>query len=266
MELKKSSKKLITLLTDFGSLDSYVGIMKGVIYSINPDATIVDLTHEIPPQDLHSGLFNLLRSVPFFPPETIHVAIVDPGVGTKRRGIAVKFKQGYLIGPDNGLMSGVFDIYPPESAVELTNTKYWRDENPSSTFHGRDIFSPVAAHLSKGVPFLDLGKEIGVDTLTKLELPKVVATEKGALGVIQYIDVYGNIISNIPNEHVNNKSFTADIASKSIKSVLAYGDADSGELLTLEGSHGFIEIAVNKGNAAKLLNCSVGEPITVKII
>ena len=118
MELKKSSKKLITLLTDFGSLDSYVGIMKGVIYSINPDATIVDLTHEIPPQDLHSGRFNLLRSVPFFPPETIHVAIVDPGVGTKRRGIAVKFKQGYLIGPDNGLMSGVFDIYPPESAVE----------------------------------------------------------------------------------------------------------------------------------------------------
>ncbi|MHC5725640.1 MAG: SAM-dependent chlorinase/fluorinase, partial [Nostoc sp.] len=141
---------LVTLLSDFGDRDVYVGIMKGIIAQINRRLTVVDLTHQIPPQDIAAARFCLMNAYPYFPVGTVHVAVVDPGVGSKRRAIAVEFAQGFLVGPDNGIFSGVLSQSPAIAAVELTNLNYRRTPQPSKTFHGRDIFAPIAANLASG--------------------------------------------------------------------------------------------------------------------
>ena len=163
--------RVITLLTDFGLEDGYVAAMKGVIAAIAPDARLVDVTHLVPPQDVASGRFRLLTVVPYFPPGTIHLAVVDPGVGTARRAVAIRSASGScFVGPDNGLLLGALETDRPAAAVELSEPRFWRTPTPSATFHGRDVFAPVAAHLARGVDLGALGPSIAPETLVRLAL------------------------------------------------------------------------------------------------
>jgi hypothetical protein len=247
--------KIITLLTDFGHKDIYVGVLKGAIARINPNISIIDLTHEIPPQDVVAGKFCLMSAYPHFPEDTIYIAVVDPGVGSKRRGIAVKLSRGYLVGPDNGLFSGLFDR--ALHAVELNNPQYWGTTQPSQTFHGRDIFAPVGAHLATGVALEELGETIAIESLVKLSLPEF----DGAIASIQYIDSFGNLITNIPGTAIINRSWSLVVDKRIIPSCKTYSDLPEGALVALIGSDNWIEIAVNKGNAQKLLNLHCGDKI-----
>jgi S-adenosylmethionine hydrolase len=248
-----SKKGLVTLTSDFGNLDVYVGVMKGVIAQINPSLTVVDLTHEIPPQNIAAGRFCLMNAYAYFPVGTVHLAVVDPGVGSERRSLAVQFAQGFLVGPDNGLFTGVLSQSPAITAVELTNLNYWRTPEPSRTFHGRDIFAPVAAHLASGVPLLELGREINPETLVKLDIDKCDETANGVVGCVQYIDHFGNLISNIPASYVQGKTWRVQAGGFTIPGCVTYSEVGVGEALALVGSHGWVEIAINSGNAQEKL-------------
>jgi hypothetical protein len=254
---------MITLLTDFGTRDVYVGVMRGVITAICPGIRMIDLTHDIPPQDLYAARFNLLNAVPYFPEDTIHLIVVDPGVGTTRRGIAVETEAGILVGPDNGVMSGVWQRASIRQVVELTNPDYWRVATPSTTFHGRDIFAPVAAYLAKGVPIERLGEAIDPASLKRLDLPPVSKTNQGVNGVIQYIDHFGNGITTIPANAVEGGSWQVTVGAIELSSQPAYGDIEPDQPLTLIGSHGWVEIAVNQGSAEQRFKLRVGDPVTV---
>jgi S-adenosyl-L-methionine hydrolase (adenosine-forming) len=241
--------KILTLLSDFGYNDIYVGVMKGVISQINPNLTLIDLNHQIPPQNIAAARFSLMNAYPYFPDGTVHLAVVDPGVGSQRRAIALKLDQGYLVGPDNGIFSGIIGENKVITAVELTNSQYWRTSQPSSTFHGRDIFAPVAAHLASGVSVQNLGREINPETLVKLNINKCREITNGIAGCIQYIDHFGNLVSNIPGSCVKGKTWCVEIEGFQIPGCATYSDREVGEILALVGSHGWVEIAVNRGNA-----------------
>lgn len=192
--------RIITLLTDFGNQDAYVGIMKGVITSINPAAHIIDLCHSIPPQDVFIGAYLLSTSYKYFPTGTIHVAVVDPGVGSKRDIVCVEIRNCLFLVPDNGILSFIVQEEKPKRIVQVTNSKYFLPVL-SHTFHGRDLFAPVAAHLSLGVKPLQLGNATG--QLAQLDLPEPFHTKAGQLkGQIIYIDRFGNLITNITREHL----------------------------------------------------------------
>ena len=252
---------LITLLSDFGAQDVYVGVMKGVIAQINPGLQVIDLTHLIPPQNIAAGRFCLMSAYSYFPASTVHVAVVDPGVGSQRRGVAVKFAGGYFVGPDNGLLSGVFSLSPVQAAVELTNPDYWRSPHPSSTFHGRDIFAPVGAYLASGVSIEQLGNPIAPDSLVQLSL-LYQQSEAEINGCIQYIDTFGNLITNIPAAAVRG-SWSVKVKDIFIPSGQTYSDLQVGELIALGGSHGWVEIAVNGGSAQSRLQLDWGDSIAV---
>jgi S-adenosyl-L-methionine hydrolase (adenosine-forming) len=256
---------IITLLTDFGDRDVYVGVMKGAIASINSQLQVIDLTHQIPPQNLWAAKFALLNAYPYFPPQTVHIAVVDPGVGSNRRGIAIQFSEGYLVCPDNGLSSGILDLTSAIAAVELTNSQYWRVLEPSTTFHGRDIFAPVGAHLANGVPLQALGQEIDLASLVKLDLPSVEINQNQISGSIQYIDHFGNLITNIPGNLVQEKTWCIMLDEIAINSGKTYSNVALGEAVTLVGSHGWIEIAVNAGNAQNKLKINWGDLIQVLV-
>jgi S-adenosylmethionine hydrolase len=254
---------LLTLLSDFGDRDVYVGIMKGVIAQINPKLVMVDLTHEIPPQDIAAARFCLMDAYAYFPVGTVHLAVVDPGVGGKRRAIAIEFDNGFLVGPDNGIFSGVLSQTPAITAVELTNRQYWRTPQPSSTFHGRDIFAPVAAHIASGVPLQQLGQEIDPKTLIELEIGKISFQSNSITGSIQYIDRFGNLVTNIPGSYVQNKSWNVRIGEQIINGRNTYGDVATKQAIALVGSHGWVEIAINSGNAQAQLQVNLGDTVQV---
>jgi S-adenosyl-L-methionine hydrolase (adenosine-forming) len=258
-----SANRVLTLLTDFGEQDVYVAVLKGAIAQVNPKLVIIDLTHHIPPQDLGSARFNLANAYPYFPAETVHIAIVDPGVGGQRRAIALQLANGFLVGPDNGIFSGVLDHYPAIAAVELDNADYWRVPLPSFTFHGRDIFATVGAYLASGVPLTDLGRAIDPSTLVHLPLPPLLQTGSSIQGVIQYIDRFGNLITNIPAHRVENQSWFVQIDAHTIPGNQTYADVPIGAVLALVGSHGWVEIAVNQGNAQAQLQVPLGASIQV---
>jgi S-adenosylmethionine hydrolase len=255
--------QLITLLTDFGLRDVYVGVMKGAIATICPTARIIDLTHEIPPQDVYAARFNLLNAVPYFPPHTIHVVVVDPGVGTARRGIAVQTEQGVLVGPDNGVLSGVLDRYGIKRVVELRDRTYWRTSDPSTTFHGRDIFAPIGAHLACGVPLEALGPGLDPTSLERLNLPPVVDTGQTVQGTIQYIDHFGNCVTTIEGAQVGQGHWTLTFGKIDLISRSTYGEVAPGHPLALVGSHGWVEVAINQGNAQQQLGLRVGDRVTM---
>ncbi|MEH2173349.1 SAM hydrolase/SAM-dependent halogenase family protein [Nostoc sp.] len=261
---------LVTLLSDFGDRDVYVGIMKGVIAQINPRLTVVDLTHQIPPQDIAAARFSLMNAYTHFPVGTVHLAVVDPGVGSKRRAIAVEFAQGFLVGPDNGIFSGILSQSPAMSttgyayaAVELTNLNYWRTPQPSKTFHGRDIFAPVAANLASGVPLKQLGQEIDPASLVNLDIGNCKQTTTGVVGCIQYIDRFGNLVSNIPASYVQGKSWYVQVAGLSVPGCETYSEVKVGEIIALVGSHGWVEIAINCGDARSQLQINLQDPLEV---
>lgn len=239
----------ITLLTDFGDRNVYAGVMKGVIAQIAPQAGIIDLTHQIPPQNLFAARFALKDAYPYFPPNTVHIAVVDPGVGSSRRAVAIELKDGYLVCPDNGLGSGILDL--AIAAVELTNTQYWRVSHPSNTFHGRDIFAPVGAHLANGVPLNKLGQAVDLESLIRLDLPTWEVNQDQVKGSIQDVDYFGNLITNIPGDLVTGKTWQIIINNIEINSAKTYSDVKINKGVALIGSHGWIEIAVNGGSAAK---------------
>jgi len=257
--------RLITLLSDFGLKDVYVGVMKGVIAQINPGLTVVDLTHQIPPQNIAAARFNLMNAYLYFPVGTVHVAVVDPGVGSHRRGIALQIDAGFLVGPDNGLFSGVVHQTGVIAAVELTNAQYWWTPTPSTTFHGRDIFAAVGAHLASGVPIAQLGESIDPKTLTSLAIGDRTPTASGIAGCIQYIDHFGNLVTNIPAAEVQGKTWSVVVGERMIPSSHTYSDRAPGEVVTLIGSHGWVEIAVNGGSAQQALQIEMGSPLEVVV-
>jgi S-adenosylmethionine hydrolase len=256
-----SSGRLVTLLSDFGLQDVYVGVMRGAIAQINPTLTIVDLIHQIPPQNIAAGRFHLLNAYPYFPKETVHIAVVDPGVGSERRAIAIQLQDGFLVGPDNGLFSGILDQHLAIAAVELTNSDYWRTSTPSATFHGRDIFAPVGAYLASGVPLGKLGTAIDLASLKQFPLAGCTRTKGAIAGTIQHIDHFGNLITNIPGREVVGKSWSVAIAELTIPGKQTYADSPPGSLLALIGSHGWVEIAVSGGSADAQLHSSVGSSV-----
>lgn len=255
--------QILTLLSDFGLSDVYVGVMKGAIVQVNPTLQVIDLTHEIPPQNIAAARFCLLNAYPYFSLGTVHVAVVDPGVGSTRRAVAIEFAAGFLVGPDNGIFSGILSQSPALAAVELTNSDYWRSPAPSATFHGRDIFATVGAHLASGVPLKKLGSEIDLASLVQLNLPEPTSTIEGITGYIQYIDHFGNLVTNIPGASVQGKSWSALVDGFTIPGGKTYSDSAVGNAIALIGSHGWVEIAVNSGNAQKQLQLEWGARVQV---
>ena len=258
------SPQLLTLLSDFGLSDIYVGVIKGVIARINPEIRVIDLTHQIPPQNIAAARFCLMSACPYFPDGTVHMAVVDPGVGSTRRAVAVEFAHGFLVAPDNGIISGVLSQSRAIRAVELTNPQYWRVPNPSHTFHGRDIFAPCAAHLASGVPIKTLGTEIDIDSLVELDLPKCCYITTGAVGCIQYIDIFGNLITNIPGSYVETETWYITVGDIKIKGGETYNSVPVGSAVALIGSEGWVEIAINKGNAQQQLNIQLAQTVEVR--
>ena len=261
-------RPLITLLTDFGSRDSYVGVLKGVIAGICPEAAVVDLTHSVPPQDIRAGAFQLLVACPYFPAGSVHLAVVDPGVGTDRRLIAVEAGGHSFVGPDNGLLRWIVERLAGDSwrAVELTEPRYWLApaSEVSQTFHGRDIMAPVAAHLAAGVALDRLGSPVSTLAGTPLPLP----TRKGdrLRGEILHVDHFGNAITNVRQEHVlaPGGALRVDVGSHSLCGpVESYAGAGVGEALVIWGSAGFLEVAVREGSAAAVLGISAGDAVLV---
>lgn len=257
---------VITLLSDFGLEDGYVAAMKGVIATIAPETRLVDITHLIPPQDVASGRFRLLTVSRFFPSGTVHLAVVDPGVGTPRRSVAVRSQGGFFfVGPDNGLLTGALEADPQAAAVELTEPRFWRNPAPSATFQGRDIFAPAAAHLARGTPLEALGQTIDPAKLVKLELPACEAVPGGFTAAIQAVDRFGNLITNVPGALVTGRpDWTVSIAGRSISGCRTYADVLPGELVAVVGSHEFVEVAVNRGDAARTLGAGIGDPAQIR--
>ncbi|AZB73467.1 SAM hydrolase/SAM-dependent halogenase family protein [Synechococcus elongatus] len=248
---------LLTLLTDFGLQDSYVAAMKGVIYSICPEATLVDLCHAIPPQDVAAGRWQLLQAVPYFPAGTVHLAVVDPGVGSDRRAVVIETAIGLLVGPDNGLWSGLLSRFPAQRAVNLTNTNYWRSPQPDPTFHGRDIFAPVAAHLLNGVPLTELGPLIEPASLQTLGESQPQRSPQGWQGQIQAIDRFGNLITTLPAE-LGQAAAGLTLGDRWLPIARTYSEVAVGDLLVLAGSHGYLEIAQRNGSAQQALGAEMG--------
>jgi len=249
---------LITLTTDLGTRDAYVGVMKGVILSINPKATIVDLCHEIGPQNIRQAAFLLHISCPYFPGDAIHIVVVDPGVGTKRRLLLVISPLGRFLAPDNGVLSYILGEGRFE-AFELSNPRYWLSP-VSSTFHGRDILAPAAAHLSLGVSPGELGRM--ASGLVSFPIPRPEKAPGSLRGEVLHIDAFGNLITNIRKDDLPEGALRVEIAGHSIEKLGRSYAAGRG-LLALVGSSGYLEIAVKNKSAARLLGVKVGEPVLV---
>ncbi len=259
-------RPLITLLTDFGTRDAYVGSLKGVILSLNPEVRLVDLSHEVEPQDIKAGAFMLAEAAAYFPPGTIHLAVVDPGVGSRRRALAARCRGHYWVGPDNGLFHLIFNRATDLAMVSLNNPVYFQPR-VSATFHGRDIFAPVAAHLSLGVDLDDFGPRV-TDPVS-LTFPEPEFGPEAIKGEIISVDRFGNLISNIPAEVVasqlGDRGWRLQAGSLSLKGpARTYADAAPGEFLALPGSHGFVEIACAMDNAARRLQKGVGLAVSIR--
>ena len=258
---------VITLLTDFGHRDAFVGTMKGVILGISPEARIVDLSHEITPQRIEEGAFVLRTAYAYFPEGTVHVAVVDPGVGGTRRALVVETHGYRFVGPDNGLFAHVYAKETVHRVVSVTESRFMLPEI-SNTFHGRDVFAPVAAHLALGVPVSDFGPEI--DDYVTGTVTEPVVHEGGITGRVLHIDRYGNIITDIGDslflEKTRDKRFRIRLADLALDRVSAsYDEADAGASLAILDSAGLLEIAVNGGNAAETLGVSTGDRVDVEV-
>jgi len=263
---------IITLLTDFGTKDAYAGIMKGVILSITPSAVIVDITHHIDPQDILQAAYVIKSSYSYFPQGTVHVIVVDPGVGSDRAIVALDMMGHIFLAPDNGVLTLVMDQGKMDSLVRVENTRYFLTP-VSRTFHGRDIFAPVAAHLCGGMDIRNLGPPLDPQHLIHLKIDKPFVSEKDRLvGTVVGFDDFGNCISNIDetclkkiDAHGSGRLLEIKIGNTSIKGVsLSYADAEPNRPLAIMGSFGYLEIALNQGNARRALGIEKGDPITLE--
>jgi len=252
---------VIALLTDFGTKDYYVGAVKGAILSINSEVVIVDITHEIPPQDILAASFTLRACYRNFPEKTIFVAVVDPGVGSGRKAILVETRDYFFIAPDNGLLSFIFDAEMNFRVFELTNEKFFA-ENVSRTFHGRDIFAPIAAHLSNGIQPNEFGVEI--ESYTRLQIAQPIKIADQTEAAIIHIDHFGNLIINLTKDDLPEK-FALEIGGTTINKLRTFfAEAEKGELFMILGSAGFLEIVAFQDSAKKILRVEVGEKIRLR--
>jgi hypothetical protein len=251
----------IALLTDFGNKDWFVGVMKAVILRINPNVNIIDITHEISPQDIQQAGFVLWNAYKFFPDKTIFVCVVDPGVGSERKIIAVETKKYIFIAPDNGLLDFVLSEVDVLRAVYVENKNYFL-ESVSSTFHGRDIFAPVSAYISRGVDLSELGSEV------KLKTPKEMFVKVSKVGdyegEVVYIDRFGNLITNL----MASKEFDGEVRLKNLiigNISKTYSEVEVDQAVALIDSSGLIEIGVREDNASKILGVQRGEKVFLKV-
>ena len=272
---------IVTLTTDFGMDSGYVGAMKGVLLGIAHQLTIVDISHEIPATNIAHGAFVLANASPYYPPSTIHVVVVDPGVGTDRLALLVSTPTGLFLAPDNGILSYVlmphiaYTTNPeikPFGTFRMSlgkNCMAFNINNPSllchdvsTTFHGRDIFAPVAAQLANGLDISSVGEQ--VDVLTMLNLPTISVCQQSIEGFVIFVDHFGNLVTNLTWDFVNEKRITLDILGESIYGINS--NYQSGhELLLIIGSHGYLEIALSNGSAASTLGAEIGTEVLVKL-
>ncbi|MFW5748766.1 MAG: SAM hydrolase/SAM-dependent halogenase family protein [Chloroflexota bacterium] len=276
--------RTIAMLTDFGTADTYVGVMKGVIQRISPGTQIIDLTHDIAPQGVRLAALSLMNNCRYFAPGTIFLVVVDPGVGSTRRPIAVEAGDYTFVAPDNGVLSYVLAQLGAYQAVELGNPAY-RLKTVSRTFHGRDIFAPAAAHLAAGVALADLGGTL--ETLVRLPVPEITLSGRRVTGEALHIDRFGNVITSIGKLNwISDHRLTLNPVFNPMLGVMpispenvvvmtndheiavlhrAYSDVPRGELMALVGSDGYLELSVNQGNAAQRVDIAVGDRIVVEL-
>jgi len=251
---------VVSILTDFGLSDPYVGVMKGVILGINPLAVPVDLSHEVPPQSIRIGAFMLEASWRYFPEGTVHLAVVDPGVGTDRAPIVVSAGNHLFVGPDNGLFTPVFETFPDARAWRLEASVY-RLPRPSMTFHGRDVFAPAAAWLSRGVPPGQFGP-VWPSPL-RLEALQPVVQEGRIDGEVSHVDRFGNLVTNIPGELVRGARWEVQVSGERVSVHRTYGDVLEGAPLGLIGSFDRVEVSVRGGSAAERFQVGVGARVSL---
>jgi S-adenosylmethionine hydrolase len=262
------SEPIITLTTDFGTSSPYVAAMKGVILSLNPTARVVDLSHDIPPQSVHHAAFFLTAALPYFPPGTIHVVVVDPGVGTERAVLYAELATQRVLAPDNGCWTLAAEKLPIERVMRVTNRAYFRD-TVSTTFHGRDIFASVAGYLSLGInpAQMSLRDEIYTEelarplwTFERLQKPAPTVTHESITGEVVFVDGFGNLITNLPPEMGMVVINEVEVSRR----VRTYGEALPRTLVALTSSFESLEVAEVQGNAAKRLNAQVGTPVVLR--
>ncbi len=258
---------IITLLTDFGLKDHYVASMKGVMLSINPHATLVDVTHQVAPQDIHEGGFILANAYPCFPRGTIHLAVVDPGVGGSRKPILLVTEDHYFVGPDNGLFTFVMQKEKRTKVLSLTNPAYFLPR-VSDTFHGRDVFAPVAGYLSRGIKPEDFGSRLR--SWVSLDVREPSVKGNALTGEVVHVDAFGNLVSNISEEALRGFSGKRPVMVRIGRRTIgrigkSYGDGAKGEVVALIGSGGFLEVSVSEGNAQRALKIQKGEKVKVEV-
>ena len=257
---------VITLTTDFGLKDGFSAVLKGVIWGICPEAQIADITHSITPQNISEGAIALWRAYAFFPAGTVHIAVVDPGVGTERRSIAARLGEHTFVGPDNGLFTPIFDnanqLGFDREIVQLTNARYWLPI-VSHTFHGRDIFAPVAAHLAKGVNLRELGPLIDDPVRLVMLVPE--KTSFGWHAHVTVVDVFGNLTTDLPASCLaDGEEVLFRLRGRDVRGMVSsYGQRSIGELVALVDSENYIELAIVNGNAARILQAQVGDIVEV---
>ena len=265
-------KTIITLTTDFGLKDHFVGVIKGVILSINPEADFVDITHDIPPHDVLQAAFTLKQVYSYFPSGTIHVVVVDPGVGTNRKVLVASSEKGFFLAPDNGVLSFLYAENALNDVREITAAHYWLKPR-TGTFDGRDIFAPVAAWMSKGVSISSLGEAI--TNYTKIDIPQPALIQPGIWKCkILAVDRFGNLISNLRQEnftacleHGEQKRFAFRVGEQTISKIsTSYAEGQPNELLAIFGSAGLIEFCVNQGSAAAVTSLQTGKDVLLKVV
>jgi len=255
---------IITLTTDFGQKDHFVSVMKAVMMGIDARLRFIDISHEIPPQDVMAGAWVVRNSAMFFPPDTVHLVVVDPGVGTSRKPVGIKIKDQYFIGPDNGIFSLIAEDFEYK-AFHLTNEAYWLKKR-SATFHGRDIFAPAAAHLATGIPIEELGKPLEKLVTYRWALP--IADKDGVQGWVVHIDHYGNLVTNIPAEMIKdtgrNRAVRIYVGNTILKEIVTtFSNVPEGEPAAYIGSSDNLEVAINKGNAQQMLGVEKGAQVSI---
>ena len=262
----------VTFLSDFGLQDDFVGTCHGVIKRITPDAQIIDVTHGIPPQQVLQGALVLASTLPYMP-IGVHLAVVDPGVGSSRRPLALRDREGrHFVGPDNGLLVPAADLAGIESAHELANPEYALD-TISRTFHGRDLFSPAAAHLARGVPVDELGPPLAPDALVRLDIPQPEIGGNRIAGTVLYVDSFGNVALNVTREHVAGVGIVPgtqvelELGGERFYAVAArtFADARAGDIMLYEDSYRNMSVAISNGNAAEMLRARAGQSLRINV-
>ncbi len=269
-----NAMSIISLITDFGTEDEYAGIMKGVIYTVNPSARIVDITHNLEPQGIIQAAYVIASSYHYFPPGTVHIIVVDPGVGSNRAIIALEKNDHVFLAPDNGVLTLILKDDHIGAVIRVENSDFFL--NPvSRTFHGRDIFAPVGAHISKGLNIKKLGPPLSRDKIKQIDIPvPKILSKYAVMGNIISIDRFGNLITNISLHDIENilKTSSANkieiIAGKTRISGLSmnYASVRPQQQLAVIGSRGYLEIAVNRGNAKYILGAQKGESVKVRTV